>query len=194
MPLWRVVISQTLFGQLVQNRIWLQGETFQEASEVTAHVWNSWINTVKVFQHSGLRYTSVQAVQHDIDEGTIGGSFTELRNVTGNQAEETQGFSFAAGVMRFSTGRAGPKFHGRYYIAGIRQGGTQFGQFKSDEFANWQGQINILKNAYLGSTGGSTGLSLFIRGEKVVHNTLVTDIGLNPVIGVQRRRNLGVGA
>jgi len=188
----KAVISQTLFGQLVQNRLWFNvQDDSRTVDQVCAVVWNSWVNTVKVFQHSGLRYTSVQVTV--VDEA-INDSFTELRNLTGNQAEETQGFSFAAGVLRFQTGKAGRQFHGRYYIAGIRQGGTQFGQFKADEAANWQGQINILQNLFCATGDTPSGLQLVIRGEHVIHNTPVKTIGLNPTIGVQRRRNLGVGA
>ena len=96
--------------------------------------------------------------------------------------------------MQFQTGLAGRKFRGRYYIAAYRQGATQFGQFTANEMTQWQTQMDLLKSAYTGPNGGTTGLGLLIRGEKVIHNTPVTAIGMRPILGVQRRRNVGVGA
>jgi hypothetical protein len=192
MPIDKVVISARLFNQLVQNRIYVQSEEFQEVEEVAAHIWNSWITTIKFLQHNGLQYDSVTVTR------VAGGppqSFTELRGgIFGGQAQETQGVSFGAAVLQFQTGLAGRQFRGRYYVAAYRQGATQFGQFVASEAALWQTQLDILKAAYTGPTGGSTGLGLLIHGEKVIHNTPVTSIGLRPILGVQRRRNVGVGA
>jgi len=191
MPLWKVVISQTLFGQLVQNRIWLQGEDFQEADEVCQQVKNNWITPIKFLQHNGLHYTSVSVRQFDAQPA---GGATLALALTGGQAEETQGISFTCGLVHFSTGLTGKQFRGRYYLAGHRQGGTQFGQFTAAELALWETQMAILRNNFVGPTGGATGLSLFIRGEKVIHNTLVTDIRMTPILRCQRRRNIGVGS
>lgn len=191
MPIDRCVISGLLYGQLIQNRIYVGTETFQEVNEVAAHIWNSWVNTIKVFQHQSLVYNSVEVRRV---QGGNNEQFTELRNVPAGQLPEEANFSFVSGVLQFQTGMAGRPFRGRYYCAAIRLGDTRLGQFNAQGFGLWQGQIDILKNAYVGPNGGSTGLQLLIRGEKVVHNTPVTDIALRPTLGVQRRRNIGVGA
>lgn len=191
MALYRVVINQSLYGQLVQNRIYVQSEAFQEPAEVAAHIKNTWVNTVKFLQHNLLQYFSI--VVTGLEAGV--GQHTELLSQTfGGQAGEGQTTSFHCGVMQFKTGLVGRKFRGRYYIAATRMGGTQLGQFTASEFGLWGQQIAILKDAFTGANGGSTGLALMIRGENVVHNTLVTDIGLRPTLGIQRRRNIGVGA
>jgi len=192
MPINKVVISARLFNQLIQNRIYVTSHDDQEIDEVAAHIWNSWINTVKFLQHNGLQYDSVTVTRVD---GPGGGSFTELRGgIFGGQAQETQGLSFSAAVIQFQTGLSGRNHRGRYYVAAHRQGATHFGQFDASELALWQQQMDILKSAYTGPDGGTTGLGLVIRGEKVVHNTPVTSIGMRPILGVQRRRNVGVGA
>ena len=191
MPTDKIVISGTLYGQLIQNRLYMRSEEFQEPDEVAAHIRNTWVNTVKFLQHSGLRYTQIQVTR--IDEGP-NLQATLLLNVTGGQSQETQETSFAAGVLQFKTGLAGRQFRGRYYLAAIRMGATQFGQFTESEFNLWTTQINILKGAFIGPQGGSTGLQLIIRHSGQIADTPVTDIGLRPTLGVQRRRNIGVGA
>lgn len=187
----KVVISATNFGQLVQNRIYVRSEEFQEVDEIAAHIWNSWINTIRVMQHSGLLYFSVEVSRNR--EGTSQ-KFTELRSVTGAQSQETQGVSFSAAVLQFQTGLAGRKFHGRYYVAAHRQGTTHLGMIDPSEMTIWRTQLDILQNAYCGADGGSTGLGLVIHGEGQAHDTPVTSIGCRPILGVQRRRNIGVGA
>jgi len=191
MPIDKVVITQTLFNQLVQNRIHVQCETFQEVEEVAAHIWNSWINNVRPWQHGGLRYTNVTVTRIDPPGGL---SFTETRSIFGAQAEETQGLSFTAGVLRFQTGLAGRQNRGRYYVAGYRQGATHLGQFDAAELANWKQQTDILQTLYTGPTGGSTGLNLLIRHQQSGGFVPVVNIAMRPIIGVQRRRNVGVGA
>lgn len=191
MPIDLVVINQILYSQLVQNRIYVQTESFQEVNEVAAHIRNSWINTIRQLQHSLLQYHSIVVTRVD---GGVGQHTELLSQVTGAQAGESQTTSFHCGVIQFKTGKVGRKFRGRYYAAAIRMGGTQFGQFTASEFNNWGVQLAILKDLYTGPTGGSTGMNLLIRGEGDVHNTAVTEIGMRPILGVQRRRNIGVGS
>jgi len=191
MPIWRAIISGTLFAQLVQNRIWLQGETFQEAEEVADQIDNNWINPMKLFQHNGVKYLSIQVQSFGEAVNT---SFTKSINKTGGQTEETQGFSFSCGLIRFNSALAGRRGRGRYYVAGHRQGATQLGRFQQSELDLWAQQLAIISTNFLGDSS-ATGLALLIRGEEPnVHNTLVTQMQMTPIIRVQRRRNLGVGA
>jgi len=191
MPIDKVVITGTLFNQLIQNRIYVQSETFQEVDEVAAHIWNSWITAIRQLQHAGLRYSNVQVTRIDPPGGL---SFTETRSVFGAQAEETQGLSFSCGVIRFQTGLAGRQNRGRYYVAGYRQGATHLGQFDASELTLWAQQTALLENAYTGPNGGSTGLGLLIRHQSTGGFAAVTNIAMRPILGVQRRRNVGVGA
>lgn len=191
MPIDKVVITASLFNQLVQNRIYLQCEVFQEVEEVCAHVWNSWVGTLRQWQHAGLRYSNVTATRIDPPSGL---SFTEVRSVFGAQAEETQGLSFGCALLQFQTGVAGRGNKGRYYAAGYRQGATHLGQFDASELINWNQQIALLKQAYIGPQGGSTGLGLLIRHEDTGGFHPVVQIGIRPIIAVQRRRNIGVGS
>lgn len=191
MPVVKIVISGTLYGQLVQNRLHMIGESFQNVAEVAAHIKNSWLNTVKLWQTSSLRYTSIAV--SELTEG-VTQQHVEVINVLGGQSPENQSTSFACAVLKFQTGLAGRKFRGRYYAAAPRMGATEFGQFHVDEFNRWKVQIDILKGLFTGPEGGSTGLGLIIRGSAPFHDTRVTDIALRPTLGVQRRRNIGVGA
>lgn len=191
MPIYKAVITASLFNQLVQNRIYLQSETFQESNEVASHVWNSWVTPIRQLQHAGVKYQNVTVTQVDPPSGL---SFTETRVLFGAQAEETQGLSFSCGVLRFQTGVAGRGNRGRYYVAGHRQGATHFGQFDVSELTLWAQQTALLEQAYVGPTGGSTGIGLLIRHAATGGFHSVQAIAMRPILGVQRRRNIGVGA
>jgi len=191
MPIWRVLISGTIFAQLWQNRIWVQGESFQEAEEICDQIDTGWVNHIKLFQHSGVKYLSISAQSFGEAVNT---SFTKSINKTGGQTEETQGLSFSCGLIRFNSALAGRRGRGRYYVAGHRQGATQLGRFVQTELDLWAQQLAIISGNFLGDTP-ATGINLLIRGEEPnVHNTLVTQMQMTPIIRVQRRRNLGVGA
>lgn len=191
MPIDRVVISGRLYNQLVQNRIYVQCEQFQEVDEVAAHIWNSWINTLRQQQTQSLRYSEVVVTRIEPPSNT---SFSDVRSVLGFHQEEPQALSFGAGVIRFQTGLAGRQNRGRYYAAGYRQGATFLGQFTADELTQWKAKTDLLQEFYTGPSGGSTGLNLLIRHEKAGGFTAVTSIAMRPIIGVVRRRNIGVGA
>lgn len=191
MSIDRIVISQTLYGQLVQNRVYMQTEEFQEVAEVAAHIRNFWIPVVAHLQHGGVKYNSIVVTR--IVENT-GQQHTELININGAQAQETQGLSFCSGVIQFKTGMSGVKHRGRYYVAAIRQGGTQFGMFLPVEHDLWKTQTDILTQSFCGPDGGSTGLALLVRGDDGSHHDIVTSMGMRPILGVQRRRNIGVGS
>lgn len=190
MPIWKCVFSGTLFGQLWQNRIWVQSEQFQDASEVAGQLDTGWVNHMKFLQHAGVRWQQISVQQFD---GGVNQSYSLAINKTGGQLEETQGFSFSCGLIRFNTGLAGSRGRGRYYVPGHRQGATQFGRFKQEELDLWATQLNIIAANFLGDNSNS-GITLLIRGEAPnVHNTPVTNMQMTPIIRVQRRRNIGVG-
>jgi len=73
-------------------------------------------------------------------------------------------------------------------------GAIQFGSFKADELTLWAQQTAILEGSFVGETGGSTGMGLLIHHGFDEPFTPVTHIGMRPILGVQRRRNIGVGA
>ena len=191
MPFDKVVISQTLFGQLVQNRIYLQTEEFQEPAEVAAHVRNSWVERIRQFQHSNLRYTLIQ-VTRVLDGPPLQENL--VVNITGAQTPEVNVPSFVSGVFQFKTNQAGRRFRGRYYWAAPRQGGISQGFHTANETNVILPHIALMKDAFIGPAGGSTGIQLVIRHQDTGGFTAVTDIGLRPTLGCQRRRNIGVGA
>lgn len=191
MPFDKVVISATLFGQLIQNRFYLQTEVFQEVAEVALHVQNSWVNQVRQWQHSNLRYTLIQVTR--ILDGPPSQE-NKVVNITGAQTPEVNVPSFVSGVLQFKTNLVGRRFRGRYYWAAPRQGGISGGFHTANESAFIQPTINTLKGLWIGPAGGSTGIQLVIRHADTGGFTAVTDIGLRPTLGCQRRRNIGVGA
>ena len=100
---------------------------------------------------------------------------------------------FVCWKIRLTTGLAGRKFRGRFYVGPIQAGFTSFGLINGAGVAHWNATLIQLRLKFV--TAVETGLSLIVRGDPAnPHNTIVTDIQLSTQVGVQRRRNIGVGA
>lgn len=189
----RVVISSLYLGQLCQNVLHFDnpdGATQPQA--IAQDVFDNWIMKVTIHTGSAVNYFNV-LVQNLSNPNEA--PFSLAVNRSGQSfAANTMG-PFTCKVFKFLTARAGRHGRGRCFIPGIDAQHITLGQLNSGYITNVNSQVITPIMARFGP-GGTSNLNLCVRENDG------TDVGIfNPVIsiqcraqlGVQRRRNIGIG-
>lgn len=190
MAIYRAVFSGLIYGQLWQNRVhFRKNEGGPTVEQFATHLNLNWVEKMRNTQHGLVQWLSIQVV--DISGGS-GLGHTLAISKTGAQGQESQDTSFECGVIKLGTGFAGKRNRGRIYMAGIRGGATQFGLIQAFEIDNWNNRLAELAPLYLGNA--SSGCNLIIHNGPESPDREVTTWQMRQILGVQRRRNIGVGA
>lgn len=103
--------------------------------------------------------------------------------------------SFLCGLVRIKTASSGRHAHGRIYQWGVHGESVSNGIFQSGAWADWQTRWTTVQNRY--KTGGSGPITLGVikRGSVTTSDFYpMTALVVPQIFGVQRRRNIGVGA
>ena len=188
MALYEVIFTGTYYAQLWQNRFHLESvEGFVGDAQTIANA----LNTDWVFQFRGNQVSDV--VWSNINVKRLSAPFEQHIlpiGLTGAHAGEPQRASFIAGVMQKKTGLAGKQNRGRFYIPGIRGGGTQGGLIVGNELTFWTSACNVLKSKFIDPLPHN--VRLVIKHEE--GSTPVTSLVMRQVLGCIRTRNIGVGS
>lgn len=191
MPIYKVVLSGTQYAQLWQNRLWFDVAADAEPLAVADTFDTHWVDTIRQTYTFNHKFVNI-----NVTKMTGGAPLSASKPIskTGAQGESNQQITFAVWVLKFITGLGGRKFRGRMYGPSVMAGHYNQGAVDGSGIAFWAATLASLNTKF---TGGSptSGMNLIIRGEGgEPHDTHVTAIALRGVIGVQRRRNIGVGA
>lgn len=188
MAIYECIFSGTYYAQLWQNKFHLESvDGFAGDAQTVANA----LNTDWVFQFRGNQVSDV--VWSSINVKRLGSSAEQFilpLALTGVHAGEPQRASFIAGVMQKKTGLAGRANRGRFYIPGIRGGGTQSGLIVGNEFTFWQSACNVLASKFINPLPHN--LRLVVKHPE--GTTPVTSLVMRQILGVMRTRNIAVGA
>lgn len=190
MPIYKVVLSGTCYAALQQNTLHFQSQTNQTEQDVATAINTHWVENVRQPLTNQTQFLNISVTKLDVP---LAGAFSLPIQKTGAQGGNEQMIPFVCWKIRKLTGLAGRKFRGRFYVGPIQGGFTSFGLVNGAGIAHWNLTLIALRTKFV--TAVETGLQLIIRGDGPnPHNTPVTDLQLSTQVGVQRRRNIGVGA
>ncbi|HKY46332.1 MAG TPA: hypothetical protein VJM50_24780 [Pyrinomonadaceae bacterium] len=190
MPIYRCVISALVYAQLHQNRIYVRSIDALTEQQVANHIDASWVENIRQPLTNQTQFMNIAVTK--VSDPALG-AFSKPIQKFGAQGGNEQMIPFVCWKLRFLTGLAGRKFRGRCYVGPIQAGFTSFGVVNGAGIAHWNATLAALRANFIGSNP-ATGLNLIIHGEQEAHDTTVTDIQLSTQVGVQRRRNIGVGS
>lgn len=185
----RVVISGLMYGQTVQNVLhFINNSNALTPQQIALDVKNNWVDKVSIFQNANLVYSNI-LVQNLSDQILAPFSLTIFRQ--GQGFNDRRNTSTQCYVIKLVTARAGRHGRGRVFLGGVQSDSIQDGFLTSTALESWNTQvINVIKSAYIGGVGNA--LELCVREKSGAMNPTI-DIQMRSLLGVQRRRNIGVG-
>ena len=196
MSIFRVTLTGTLFGQIVQNVQhfnWPDGGPANGPALVCDEYDSKWLLNLKNPVSSVVQYISIHAEK--LQAGGGGPSFTKSINQLGLAPADTNIALNNAYVLKFSTGLAGRHNRGRCYVPGFRAGWLTNGVINSGGQGAWATQITNL-NGFFTSPSGTSFMLLHIMPKgayQAADGKAVTNIALRLTPGSMRRRMVGVG-
>jgi hypothetical protein len=192
MAIHRVDLLQNYRGRIVQNVFYLDNpDGAQTQQAMAAAIQADWIPALRGAQFTQHQYFQVVITRAEGNPPLE--QFVQAMNIVGTGSSITA-HGVLSFVLGFKTGLAGRKNRGRYYIAGCVSGfydasteilsgaGTTF-------FTN---ACATLTTKFAGNNPTS-GFRLQIRHRADNTFTPVTNVQFRSILGVQRRRNVGVG-
>lgn len=186
----RVTLSMTYYGQVFQNVLHFNKAdyVFSDLAGLITDIQTSWINQVKWCQSDGLKY--VNAKFHQV--GSAAADINQVLSIVGGTGSSSEYKPFNAHIIRIQTGLGGRTGRGRVYIGGIASNLTDFGFVKSSILSTWATKFTAILAAF--GAGGTSAFRLGVNPHTETDDfKLCVSLSLNPVEGVQRRRNIGVG-
>lgn len=194
MSVIRTVMTSLYQGQRVQNVMHFDKVDFVTAQldTLAQHLRDNWVFRVKAQQNVGFAYQSITC-----QELTSSPAPPYLLSILGNTgALAGAGYHPSiAMIFTFRTLSAARNGRGRIYIGGIHGESILNGQFHPSVAAAFAIVASQLTAIY--GSGGSSDFKLVI-GPRTSHLSAdfkpVTQIIARPICGIQRRRNINVGA
>lgn len=187
----RVTITATFFGQTIQNVIHCNNpDGALTGPQVAAEFRDNWINNVRTQQCQSLVYRSV-LVQRLPALANV--PYTLGVSIAGVFGDDPMHPCLCM-IFRLHTQRAGKHGRGRLYIAGNRGTGTvgAAGLVNAGNLAVWVALAATLEARF--KSGGSGPLTIGVWDKSAGGTlSLIDGITCPNRVGIQRRRNIGVG-
>jgi hypothetical protein len=179
-----------MYNQQCQNVLHFLGPTSDPAqmSALADDLAVNWIGVVRARMSSAVRYVAitVRLLESQFPP------FTKTLSVFGSQQFDNELDTFKAFVLRLRSAEIGKRGRGRIYVPGVMKGWTTEGIVDDDVQVAWNNNIATLMATY--GPGGSSPFRLTICPSKPPFSTReVTSMQVAPTLGIQRRRNIGVG-
>lgn len=191
MAVWRVTLSCSVDGQVCQNVLHLTASDGILPNTVTDIMRDQWLPQIRPFQHTGARWFDIEARRVD-PIGLAPFHQTIVQFGSGDTEREADNPCLAR-VLQFKTAVAGRHGRGRIYIPGTTQASWDKGFVKTASLTAGQPLVNSLMNSFC-NPNPPFGLRLVLSRRSNPSQTINVDtIVQAPRIGVQRRRNIGVG-
>lgn len=190
---YRVTVSGTNAGQLVQHVFHIQDPDGATGLEGTAlDLSTNWVNRHTLRQGPQVRYTNI-LVQSATDPLVSPFSLTIDRQGQWSASDRVP--PFTALVIKKTTLTGGRHGRGRIFFPGVAPDSFQDGIFTPGYILQWQENFTTPVMARYGPAGSSP-LKLMLRANLPDGAIFVpvTTLQVRPILGVQRRRNIGVGA
>lgn len=190
----RIDLLQQYRGRQVQNTFYVSNPEGSMPLDVVANnIEAAWIPPFRGSQFTSHLYHTI-IVTRVLPTGNPL-QHVKAINILGTGSSLTLHGSLSY-VIKFGSGLAGRKNRGRYYIAGVASGffetSTEIISAAGNTF--FTNMCNQLKAAFTGNTPSSgLGLVIWHRGPEP-STTSVVQITQRSVLGLQRRRNVGVGS
>jgi hypothetical protein len=188
---FRAVLTYFWLGQTMQNQMHFSGPSSDPAQmQVLAQsLADNWVAGIKFRQTRDVRYRliTVRLLESQFPPFNLSVSIDGLATVN------TANLPFTAVILRIRTAQIGRHGHGRVYIGGLPEAVTEGGFVGSSELGFYNQFIGAMMAAY--GPGGSEPFRLGVT-RKVSPSANFLDavsMDVSPTLGVQRRRNMGVG-
>ncbi|HEY9758858.1 MAG TPA: hypothetical protein V6C97_27060 [Oculatellaceae cyanobacterium] len=188
--IFRVTTISRMYGQEIQNVFHLLGPSADplEMSAIADHVAANWIVQIKNRQSAAVVYSTVKVRLLESQFPP----FVKTINIPGAWNFDDEISTVLSFILRLRSNEIGKRGRGRMYIAGVLKGWTTNGLVDSDIIVSWNSTIANLMGVY--GPGGSGNYRLTICPSKAPFSTReVTSMQVAPTLGVQRRRNIGIG-
>jgi len=195
MALVKVTLTGTLYGSTFQNVIHFQKADFvsSELATLTTLFRDNWLDPYKNLTVSEATFISIRA--EVVASGGSAEVVTLPISITGGAGNDVRSPLMMALVIQLKTGLAGRKNRGRIFTCGTSVGQMTNGLWTGAWLTTANGYVATLKARWVTHTSGSIPWDLVIHGknDSPTEWRTVTDLGIRPTPGCQRRRSLGVG-
>lgn len=192
MSLHRVKLSALIYGQTHQNVLhFANPDGALTDQEIALLIRDNWINNVKsevtddlIWNQISVKNLGSQVAEYSLTIAIPGGQGTSIK--------EAPTLCF---VLQLKTALAGRHGHGRVYQSGVHPTRQLSGIITNEQLILWTNKLTLVKAA-LCTPNPTTGLTMVVNRQGNVlesGGTPVTDIVVRSSLGVQRRRNYGVG-
>jgi len=192
MPIWEVNIAGILLGQAHQNVLHFSDEGFPviTAPTVATRIRDQWLDQIKTLHTSNLVYNTITV--RDLQAPGVAPTTLAI-NIPGTIGSDSNMLPFASMVILKQTATAGRHGHGRYYVGGLPTVAYASGLLTAARIAGFETMRTVLEPRWIG--GGATGgMALGVCDRTGGLNwTACVRIVARAVVGVQRRRNIGIG-
>lgn len=187
----RITLTQNARGRIIQNVFHVNNPDGALSDvQIKDEVVNNWIQVIK--PHTGLNLTYIGLEIRVVGVAAPPAATHFVLNIPGT-GSSTNLPQVCCVKLGFLTGLSGRKFRGRYYIGLIGNVTDQTDLITGTPMANLEATAATLQARWAVNGSGPLTLVIFHRGPEAPPPTLVTQIIVRATLGVQRRRNLGVG-
>jgi len=189
MSLHRVTCSGLLYGQTHQNVLHFNNpDGVWTHSQIANDIETNWVNRIKLHQVTSMVWT--QIIVQEVSLSPIA-SFTKAINQAGTNLANADAVPFSCFVIQIKTAAGGPHGRGRFYVGGLTNNSHTNGIVTAAVLTAWVNSLNILKGFY--GPSGTSQIRLVVKEKSNNTFNLMTDLICRQYVGVQRRRNYGVG-
>src|ERR1044071_500400 len=190
MAVVRVTITMQMLGQSFQNVIhFAHVDGALTTDGVRAEVQTYLTTRLRNHQNVNLTYSTLSVqpllpVLQPADVFSMAGAHGSLDGLPYHPS--------IAVLFSIRTAHAGRNGHGRWYMPGVHYDFVENGVLRPDIYALYQGDATYMTNAF--KTGGVRPLTMVVcsRSNPADYKSM-TQIVARQVLGIQRRRNIGVG-
>lgn len=193
MAFYRCTFTGLIQGQTVQNVIHMQpNETTGPIAGVADNLQTNWINVIRLNLSNSLTWINIMV--QDVSTSPPAQAFNKAISIAGNIGGNSPFWTPACILVSLKTANAGRAGRGRIYVPGMKSDGISINLLSATYRDQLQVNINTLLSYYQ-QTGGGGVLAWCIapRVNGSANLKYVTSATVRTIIGVQRRRNFGVG-
>lgn len=188
----RITVIGTYFGQTFNNVVNMQETTGLLTPEEVADEFDTeWVFEMNRMVSQNVKWTGIR-----VQPLTAGppAPFNKTVAYQGQQSPAGTEFTFVAGVIKIFTAIGGRHGRGRVYIPGVGNNTTEQGVLRPDVLNLWKLTIIDPFVQKFNAANGTSPLSLGVMGKSPSSPWHpMTSLQMRGLIGVQRRRNIGIG-
>lgn len=187
---FRVTDIGTMYGQQHQNVLHFAGPSSDPlqmsalADEFTA----TWVTQMKGGQSQAYVHSQIKVRMLESQFPP----FIKTINLAGANQFDDELFTPTAFVIRLRTDFVGRQGRGRIYLGGVNKGWTTNGLVDADVITSFNNRFATILGQF--GLGGASAFDLVVLPHNPPFSVRnVTSMQLAPTLGVQRRRNIGIG-